>query len=784
MIDEILGKVSAYAYAVEKGYTGTETQFAYDLAHAADYASTAGTAAENASESEENAKDSEEAAAQSEGNAEGYAQSAHDDAAAALEAKGQAIAAKNDAVTAKGLAENSATIANSAKIAAAQSEQNAYQFAESAEQDAGDASNSASSASTSSLKSEGFAVGEQNGVPVESGSLYYENNSKYYSEQAAAQLGLVTAEGTRQIGLVTDEGTAQKAAVQEKGEQTLASIPEDYTTLRNDVSSLKSDLNASQGLLIGEGEANVSIWEEGSISGIGGNTANSARIRTKTNQLIGFTQGQLKVSCSSDYEMFFSAYDLAGTHVGKIQTDGQIGTGDGAWLQEVDLINYFSNLFRVVLRNKNDTTATMTVAESSNVLFHGERYAIKTAEGENPTPYVYDEIEIELETGIYDRWNNFTNTGKHSTLSVEKDEKYIIVAQAYSSNDYPVYLLRKGNTIVGYKNIATSQMVQVDLTIPDGADELVINSSRAYISVKKGTPVSAKPYSNWHGKKIAWFGTSIPETSTYNAVLGYPEYVGKLLGATVYNEAVGSSCARRGFRTAESANDPYGWTGMGIAALWNMGSTIAEKNEIISNWESKWRSLTGYNAAMTEGISAKALACSYENKLVQKYIIDNPVDLYVFDHGYNDWKTGDLDMDANDPFDRSTYQGAMNTFIKAVLEANPRARILIVSHYENQERPGLIEMQKGEAEYWNLPFAKLYEHLGWANNRTITTDGYWSNATSNGIWIESGGQEQTLTLKQYHMPDGRHPNTDITGRACMDIAYVLADFINGITPAD
>lgn len=259
MIDEVLGKVSAYAYAVEKGYTGTETQFAYDLAHAADYASTAGAAAENASESEENAKDSEEAAALSEQNAQTYANNAHSDAAAALDAKAQAITAKNDAVSAKGSAENFASLAEDAKESATQSEQNASQSAESASDDAEAASNSASSASANSLKSEGFAVGEQNGVPVESGSPYYENSAKYYCEEAAEQLTLVTNEGTRQIGLVENEGTAQKAAVQEKGEQTLASIPEDYTTLRNDVSSLKSDfdnvddvLNTSNAFVIGD----------------------------------------------------------------------------------------------------------------------------------------------------------------------------------------------------------------------------------------------------------------------------------------------------------------------------------------------------------------------------------------------------------------------------------------------------------------------------------------------------------------------------------------------------
>lgn len=552
--------------------------------------------------------------------------------------------------------------------------------------------------------------------------------------------------------------------------------------VRGQVGDLDTALGATDYLLTGTGKADSDIWESGSISGIGGNTSNAARIRTKTNRLFGYTTGVLYVSCADGYEMFFAAYDLSGTYVGKIQTDGKIGDGSGLWATNINLINYPNNLFRIVLRNKVDPSANISVAEGVNVLFHGEKYAELNDIGEKT--YVFNAVPVTLESGIYDVSGNLNATGQHVTINVTKGDKYIIVAQSYASTSYPVWLLKKGNVVVAYNNIASSQMVQVDVDISTDADTLIINSSRAYISVQKGEVVKAKPYSKWHGKKIAWFGTSIPETSTYNAVLGYPEYVGKLLGATVYNEAVGSSTARRGFKTAESANDPYGWTGMGVAALWNMGSTIAEKNEIITNWESKWRSLTGYNVAMTEGISTKALGCSYENKLVQKYITNNPVDLYVFDHGYNDWKVGDLDMDTDDPFDRSTYQGAMNTFIKLILEANPRARILIVSHYEDQERAGLVEMQKGEAEYWNLPFAKLYDRLGWANDRQVTTNGYWSNGAGNGVWIASGGTSQALSLKQYHMPDGRHPNTDISGHACMDIANVLADYIDSITPAD
>lgn len=439
------------------------------------------------------------------------------------------------------------------------------------------------------------------------------------------------------------------------------------------------------------------------------------------------------------------------------------------------------DIIQAIISTDIPLTIVYPKANESDFTDFKDKIEAVTADLIESNAYYLENVTPARSSGILDRWNNPVSTGEHYSIPVAYGERYWLLGYKWGS-DYAGYYLRKNGAIVSYDNTTpTSTMRNWDVTIPDGVDELYLNSNYSFGAIYKKVSCCAKPNSKWTGKKIVWFGTSIPEKSTYNAVIGYPEYVGTLLGATVYNEAVGSSCARRGFKTAESLDDPYGWTGMGVAALWNMGSTVEEKNEIITNWESKWRNLTGYNVDMTDAISAKAIACSYENKLVQKYIVDNPVDLYVFDHGYNDWKTGDLDMDANDPFDRSTFQGAMNTYIKLILEAKPRARIVIISHYEDQERAGLIEMQKGEAEYWNLPFCKIYEKLGWANNRQITTTGYWS---SNGVWIESSETTQTLSLKQYHMPDGRHPNTDRTGRACMDIANVIADYIDSIAPAN
>ena len=386
-------------------------------------------------------------------------------------------------------------------------------------------------------------------------------------------------------------------------------------------------------------------------------------------------------------------------------------------------------------------------------------------------------ISPVIETGVMDRWNHVnTGAGVHASVSVKEGDRFIFSGYKFGS-DYPVYLLRKNGALVDYykKALQTVDYFCIDILIPEGVDELVLNSNSTLFELRKNVLVEARPYSKWVGKKIAWFGTSIPERSTYVPIIGYPEFVAKMLGAEVYNVAVGSSCARRGFRSAISENDPYGWTGMGQSALWAMGATVAEKNDLINNWETKWRSLTGYDVAMTDAIAAKAISCSYENKLMQ-FINDNPVDLYVFDHGRNDVGNGGTDMqpDTENPFNMSTYQGAMNTYIKLILQANPNAKILLISHYESQQFVGLIDMQKDLAEDWNLPFCNLTKSLNWAYGKKIDSTGYWSNH----LWVPSGGESREYRLTELHMPDGTHPNTDWSGKACEDIGNVILSFID------
>lgn len=204
-----LGRVTAYADAVNAGYTGTREEFAVDLANAATYAAEAGTSAAEAKASEEAAAASAETAEAAATEATGAEANVHADALAAQAAKTAAEGAEATAVSKAGEAANSASAAGISAAAASASETAAETYASTAGASATNAAGSASDAADSASAAASSA------------------------SSAAASLGDVTAAQAAAIN-----------AIETKGEETLESIPADYTTLANDVTDLKSDLDA------------------------------------------------------------------------------------------------------------------------------------------------------------------------------------------------------------------------------------------------------------------------------------------------------------------------------------------------------------------------------------------------------------------------------------------------------------------------------------------------------------------------------------------------------------
>ena len=246
---------------------------------------------------------------------------------------------------------------------------------------------------------------------------------------------------------------------------------------------------------------------------------------------------------------------------------------------------------------------------------------------------------------------------------------------------------------------------------------------------------------HFEGKKILWTGTSIPETA-YAGGWNYPSIVAELLGCTVLNTALSGAPLR-----ISKVNGDLG--GIGTPLLENnFTRTEAEYQTVLSG--------LGYGQPEIDTLKLN----SYENKLIPYA----DYDLVLFDWSVNDY--GFDSTDFNTPVtdfstrDRAYYVGAFNYAIEKLLEANPRARFAIVTHW--RQAPWMaehVQIQKDIADYWGCAYIDMSKTLGWAN--TIVP------GTGNAVF-------------EPWCPDGTHPYTDTTGESTWKYARVLAEWIKGI----
>lgn len=140
-------------------------------------------------------------------------------------------------------------------------------------------------------------------------------------------------------------------------------------------------------------------------------------------------------------------------------------------------------------------------------------------------------------------------------------------------------------------------------------------------------------------KTIVWFGTSIPAAGKYglNNENSYPNRVGKILSANVINEAVGSSAITCKSPDRVTESNPYGFTHDFEGCSRCLTNTIEEMNWIIDHYNDSsvfdYRTVTSLSESDKEFIRS----CSYENKLLPYLTSIKCPDLFVFDHGHNDY---------------------------------------------------------------------------------------------------------------------------------------------------
>ena len=210
--EQVIGAYSAYAIAVEYGYTGTEEEWIKEqernrkaAAQSASDASDAKTAAEVAQRAAENAKKAAESSA---GGAAGFA-------AAAQESRKQAASSAAQAAGSASGAESAKTAAEKAQKAA---ESSAAQAAE-AGGAAGEAQKAAESAKSAAAQSEQrTAASEANVTQAE----------ERINTAVSGAVEAVTAQETKSVQAVAAEG-----------ERVLGTIPADYTAAVGEIDALK-----------------------------------------------------------------------------------------------------------------------------------------------------------------------------------------------------------------------------------------------------------------------------------------------------------------------------------------------------------------------------------------------------------------------------------------------------------------------------------------------------------------------------------------------------------------
>lgn len=489
--------------------------------------------------------------------------------------------------------------------------------------------------------------------------------------------------------------------------------------------------------------------------------------------------------------------------------DGKNGSGSSAGEENVIESIKVNGIAQTVAEDKSVDITVPTVDVDKNYV-DGEVGSLKEEVGNVNDRInvgsVLKNIEITLGKKGSIVWNNgnYDATGGGSTYATEpfevvgKSKIYIsgrfynpVVGAFYGAES------QSRNAVSVIKDIDTSAdrtLKDYEITVPSGAKFCRLCSYvENNVKVKVNADIFVKEYidecvknsihdSNLKGKKVVWFGTSIPAGG---AAGNYPKVLADRLGFEVYNEAVGSSACRCGCHARITNDDTLGWNGTAFQNIaYSLSGTLAEKEEIIKNY-SKY----GWNVALKDKDKEYIRNCSYERKL-DKYLSNGSVgqaDLYVFDHGFNDALFHDdsideLEIIPENKFDRTYYIGAMNFLVNRILEDNPKAKIIFIEHYQTDWSASahVVPAQEMLAKYWNFPSCRVWESIGWTE-KTVKSKGAWEN----GLWLENSLSEpNNYSLKNIWMADKLHPHSDLSGKALKHYADILEPFFKELSLND
>jgi len=464
--------------------------------------------------------------------------------------------------------------------------------------------------------------------------------------------------------------------------------------------------------------------------------------------------------------------------------------------------NWTTYLFNQKIQSTTDSINTIntTITGTKNAMRYNyvdhDSYVVGTYSKATPPVFASDGLNVYK---IY-------TVAEGQTLKIHPyGNPYIAVY--FCTNDSGTFISGSLYTVSSYNNTYQT------FTVPTGATKLYVACEKNCIDYTyvERYGINKNP-TQWNDKSAVIFGTSIPagfgaginglDTTNYREN-SYPLLMAHYLSMTITNEAVGSSCVCcRKQSLVNPTTNPYGFINNFEAVSRCLTNTI-EQMQWIANWINyKINSGTyGNSGTYDSSVFTSAFpttwtttdtnyikSYSYENKLVVNHLGNNRKDLYIFEHGHNDIGTDNFTTDTTGSNGMFSYSGCMNFLINLILTDNPRTKIVIMSHYDNQKHTGvnsIITAQKNVADYWEIPFLSLYDKLGMSQG-TIKTTGYWDvTGYSDGSawWVASGGTEQTISMVNLWLPDGTHPHTDKSGKANRHIAKQASELLKTVSVA-
>ncbi len=274
--------------------------------------------------------------------------------------------------------------------------------------------------------------------------------------------------------------------------------------------------------------------------------------------------------------------------------------------------------------------------------------------------------------------------------------------------------------------------VRVNIVNSDAQKSFSIVTNKLIIPMQG--VVNETPMSIWEGKKIAWYGTSIP--------VGYPNH------ATTELQDI--------------------WSHANLA-VHDLGAEIINKAVPSGG--------VRYTLAPDLSFTNLSGATNYQNALIDLFGTADDPDLVVFDYGVNDYPSGDnshlLNFDPSDPYDElntgkskitdqdiNTFIGAYNIVIINMLIAKPTQRFCFITHFSDDYTQGkdffalLNQTIEALAEEWQAPVLRLQRKTNFR-------------------------QRNNLNSITPLMPDNIHPASG-DGRAVQSLRAIMRHFLISI----